>query len=471
MQEKTFNKVSGFVSENEMIPEGCMVIAGVSGGNDSMTMLDLLRRMQKKQHFGLQVVHVNHGIRGEEAERDQRMVEMVCAEWKISCSVYCYDVPALSAKWKTGSEETGRIVRRQAFEDEKKKWQQKYRVCRIALAHNTNDLAETMLHHLARGTGIRGLCSLRPVNGEEIRPLLCLERREIDDYIKEHQIPSVQDSSNLEDEYTRNRIRRHLLPVMEREINARAIEHMAETSKMLAQAEEFLTEEAGALIRNYQETDGKYCLDDAFFAKKEILVRYGIRAILEDLGGHRRDLTQVHIRQVMELYSCQVSKQISLPYGMEAVRSYDGMIIRKKQQQMLSNAGCQKEVFFLSTASGETETPFGRFRIKVFSYSGEKILEKKYTKWFDCDKIKCGLSVRTRKTGDYLIVGRDGGRKKLTRCMIDDKFPKETRDQVPLIADGGEILWIIGGRISERYKITSCTRNVLEITYQGGTRL
>ena len=98
-------------------------------------------------------------------------------------------------------------------------------------------------------------------------------------------------------------------------------------------------------------------------------------------------------------------------------------------------------------------------------------MEKKYTKWFDCDKIKCGLSVRTRKTGDYLIVGRDGGRKKLTRCMIDDKFPKETRDQVPLIADGGEILWIIGGRISERYKITSCTRNVLEITYQGGTRL
>ena len=471
MREKTFDKVKDFVKENEMLARNCAVIAGVSGGNDSMTMLHLLRRLREIWHFHLRVVHVNHGIRGAEADRDQRMVETVCTEWNIPCSVYRYDVPELSVKWKLGTEETGRIVRRQAFDAETHKCRKQYAVVRTALAHNKNDLAETMLHHLARGTGLRGLCSLKPVNGEVIRPLLCLERREIDDYIRECGIPSVLDSTNLEDEYTRNRIRRHLLPVMEREINAKTVEHMAETSRLLSEAEEFLTDEAAQLAADYREPDGSYCLGEGFFQKKQILKSYGVRTILEKLSGRSRDLTQTHIRQVLELYSCRVSKRISLPYGLEAVRTYDGVILRKKIQQKPGTEGRKEQEIPLPATSEEVETPFGRFTIKVFSYSGEKILEKKYTKWFDCDNIKCGLSVRTRKTGDYLIVGRDGGRKKLTRCMIDDKFPKETRDQVPLIADGGEILWIIGGRISERYKITSCTRNVLEITYQGGTRL
>ena len=180
MQEMTLDKVKRFAEQNKMIPENSMIIVGVSGGNDSMTMLHLLKSLQAGWNFGLRVVHVNHGIRGEEAERDQKVVEDICRQWEIPCSSYCYDVPQLSEKWKLGTEETGRIVRRKAFEAEKKKcWQQEC-VCRIALAHNKNDLAETMLHHLARGTGLRGLCSLKPVNGEVIRPLLCLERKEID---------------------------------------------------------------------------------------------------------------------------------------------------------------------------------------------------------------------------------------------------------------------------------------------------
>lgn len=468
MREKTFDKVKDFVKENEMLARNCAVIAGVSGGNDSMTMLHLLRRLREIWHFHLRVVHVNHGIRGAEADRDQRMVETVCTEWNIPCSVYRYDVPELSVKWKLGTEETGRIVRRQAFDAETHKCRKQYAVVRTALAHNKNDLAETMLHHLARGTGLRGLCSLKPVNGEVIRPLLCLERREIDDYIRECGIPSVLDSTNLEDEYTRNRIRRHLLPVMEREINAKTVEHMAETSRLLSEAEEFLTDEAAQLATDYREPDGSYCLGEGFFQKKQILKSYGVRTILEKLSGRSRDLTQTHIRQVLELYSCRVSKRISLPYGLEAVRTYDGVILRKKIQQKPGTEGRkEQEIPFLAT-SEEVETPFGRFTIKVFSYSGEKILEKKYTKWFDCDKINCELTVRTRRSGDYMAVSQSGGHKKLTRCMIDDKIPGELRGKLPLVVDGNEVLWIVGGRINERYKITSETGRVLEITYQGG---
>lgn len=111
----TLDKVKRFAEQNKMIPENSMIIAGVSGGNDSMTMLHLLKSLQAGWNFGLRVVHVNHGIRGEEAERDQKVVEDICRQWEIPCSSYCYDVPQLSEKWKLGTEETGRIVRRKAF--------------------------------------------------------------------------------------------------------------------------------------------------------------------------------------------------------------------------------------------------------------------------------------------------------------------------------------------------------------------
>ena len=468
MREKTFDKVKDFVKENEMLARNCAVIAGVSGGNDSMTMLHLLRRLREIWHFHLRVVHVNHGIRGAEADRDQRMVETVCTESNIPCSVYRYDVPELSVKWKLGTEETGRIVRRQAFDAETHKCRKQYAVVRTALAHNKNDLAETMLHHLARGTGLRGLCSLKPVNGEVIRPLLCLERREIDDYIRECGIPSVLDSTNLEDEYTRNRIRRHLLPVMEREINAKTVEHMAETSRLLSEAEEFLTDEAAQLAADYREPDGSYCLGEGFFQKKQILKSYGVRTILEKLSGRSRDLTQTHIRQVLELYSCRVSKRISLPYGLEAVRTYDGVILRKKIQQKPGTEGRKEQEIPLPATSEEVETPFGRFTIKVFSYSGEKILEKKYTKWLDYDKIKKNPCIRTRRTGDYMIINAQGNTKKLNRCMIDAKIPADQREKIPLVVCENEVLWMVGSRMNERYKINPQTKKVLVLNYQGG---
>ena len=216
MYKDTLQKVKRFMTETGMLQNCAEIILGVSGGPDSMTMLHILNELRDEFGYRLRVVHVNHGIRGKEALRDQQMVEKICSEWKIPCAVYNYDVPALALSWKMGTEEAGRKVRRIAFEKEKGNAVAIPEQVRVALAHNQNDMAETMLHHLARGTGIRGLCSLKPLNGEIIRPLLCLERNEIVNYVEENGIQTVLDSSNLEDDYTRNRIRRHILPLIER---------------------------------------------------------------------------------------------------------------------------------------------------------------------------------------------------------------------------------------------------------------
>ena len=220
-------RVKKYIRENQMLKAGDIVAAGVSGGADSIAMLHILKSIQEEFGFFLEAVHVHHGIRGDEADRDENLVKKICQEWKIPFQSYHYPVPELSRKWRLGEEETGRIVRKQAFAKEKQRIafsefpeENERRFC-IALAHNCNDLAETMLHHLARGTGLRGLSGIHPCSDGIIRPVLCLERREIVYYLEENEISYITDSSNLSDGYTRNRIRHHVLEELKTEVGVR----------------------------------------------------------------------------------------------------------------------------------------------------------------------------------------------------------------------------------------------------------
>lgn len=304
---------------------------------------------------------------------------------------------------------------------------------------------------------------MKPVKDGIIRPVLCLERKEIDEYLKERQISCVLDSSNLEDEYTRNRIRHHVIPVLETEINERAVNHMTETSELIGQAEEYLSDKGRQLAEAARTEEKNFLFVNDFFEKEEILQKYAIREAVELLTGNVRDLSMVHVKKVMELYRSCTGAKISLPFGLLAERIYEGIRITAVKFQETP----EKKEYLLSVP-GVLNCPYGCFETKIFHWSDQKICEKKYTKWLDYDKIKYDISVRTRKTGDYLIVNSSGQRKKITRCMIDEKIPREFRESLPLAAAGNEVLWMVGGRINERYKITSETKNVLEIKYQGG---
>lgn len=367
-------------------------------------------------------------------------------------------------------------------------------VIKIALAHNQEDLAETMIHNLCRGTGLRGLCTMRPVDGEIIRPILCLSREKIADYLKEQHISHIQDSTNLSDEYTRNRIRHHILPILERQINTKAAAHMAETAARISQAEEYLTQQSSQILEEFQ-TDTGYYFTEKFFAQPQIIQIYALQQAMESLAGKRKDLTAVHYEKVLALHEMQTGKRISLPYNMEARRVYEGvrLSLRKEEQSSGMNdwrtvsgqnnikkadikaveTACKDDTAAMKwevCIPGTVTSPLGTFSAEIFSYEGQKIEEKKYTKWLDYDRIIKYPCIRTRKTGDYIVINSKGDRKKINRCMIDEKIPADRRNQVPLIAVEDEILWIIGSRISERYKITPCTRMVLALTYQGGNK-
>ncbi len=457
MQKKVFD----YMNEHHMVESGDRIIAGVSGGADSVALFCLLEEFRSVMDYELCVVHVNHNLRGEEARRDAEFVEKLCRDRHVEYALYSYDVEKLARERHLGTEEAGRQVRMEAFARQKEIW----RGTKFALAHHQNDLAETMLHHLCRGTGIRGLCGIQPVQGEKIRPLLCVKRQEIERYLEERQISYVWDSSNDSDDYTRNRIRHQLLPVMEAQINEQTISHMARTAEHLRQIDEYLMQQAGELLRRHErKAKGGFCLAEAFFQEEKVLQEYALLELMGRVCGQRKDITSLQVRQALKLREKPVGKYIELPRGCQVLRQYDGIFVGKPLEPSGKNG---KKTWELSV-SQRLLLPEGSIQSRIFPYFGQEIPEKTYTKWLNYDKMGIMPQIRTRRVGDYLVVNHTGGRKKLKDYFIDCKIPKDKRDELLLVAIGSEILWVIGYRISEAYKVREDTKEVLELIYEGG---
>lgn len=459
-----------------MLSEGDVVAAGVSGGADSVCLLFVLLQLRQEIPFSLAAVHVNHGIRPE-AGQDAAYVEKLCGRLGVPFYLVERDVRQAARESGCSTEEAGRKIRyaalRQALAQMDPAAVAQGRG-KIAVAHNSNDRAETMLFHLFRGTGLTGLCGIRPVRGQVIRPLLCVERWEIEAFLKEKGISYCIDRTNQEDTYTRNRIRRHILPYVEQEIAGNAVAHMGSTSELLMEAEDFVrqetqrayegcvTEKAGALRMDIGRMQEKHPL-----LRKRLILR-----CLEGLIPARRDITAVHVRSIEELTGKDGSPRISLPYGICVRREYGDLVFERTEEDAAGEPGEPRERGWeiCPEPACQVKLPgLGILRCRVFSCEkNAEIPQNRYTKWFDYDKIKKSLMVRNRRTGDYLTINKALSRKSLQDYMVNTRIPRKERDSIWLLADGEHILWVIGYRISEAYKVGADTKRVLEVQLGGG---
>ncbi|MFV0528309.1 MAG: tRNA lysidine(34) synthetase TilS [Lachnospiraceae bacterium] len=449
------DKVRRYITDHKLIAKHDKVLVGLSGGADSTALLLLLYELQEALSFEIVAVHVNHGIRGAEALRDEQQAAALCQRLQIAYESVYVDVPKLAQERKLSPEEAGRIARREIFEE----CAGRYGAAKIALAHHKNDLAETMLHNLARGSGLTGLIGIRPVHGAVIHPLLCVERSEIEAYLTERGQDYIQDSSNKTDAYTRNRIRHHVVPLLTQEINVQAVEHMAQTAGIMAEVERYLQKQADVLYSQYAYAAPKLIeFDEALFSQDKIMVLYVVRKGLEVLQAPQQDLGRVHFEQMIELAAKESGKSISLPNQLRARRGYRGVILEFVKNE-LHDLRPQS-----ITVPGEYQ--YGRFVLtfSVVPYRREMIQQKKYTKCFDYGKIGLDLSVRTRQNGDFLIINETGRRKKLGDYFTDCKVPRISRDGIPLLTAGSEILWVIGYRTSENFHITVQTKEILVVS-------
>jgi tRNA(Ile)-lysidine synthase len=464
-------KVLKYVKDKHMLEEGDCVVAGVSGGADSVCLLFVLLEIRKVIPIDIRVVHINHMIRAD-AQNDAKYVEELCINNGISFTLVEKDVEKMAQELHISTEEAGRNVRYEAFYKELGDKKGK-----IAVAHNKNDCCETFLFNLFRGSSLKGLVGIRPVRDNIIRPLMCLERSEIEAFLNERNIRYCIDSTNLEDNYTRNKIRHHILERVQKDISPGAVGNISNACERVSEAYDLIEDMACEGYKSCVSVHQKaYHIDGESFGRIHKTVQgYVIMKVLSDAAGSSKDLEAVHVNQVRELFDRQCGRVIRLPYKLRAKRDYTGICIYKEddnkpldkafednQTEILLSV--EDKVRLLEGKTLEISLDNGGF-LEFKLVKDKNIPQKKYTKWLDYDKIKNSIAIRKRRAGDYLTVNTSNQRKTLKSYFIDEKVPAEQRSDIWLVADGSHIMWIMGRRISSYYKISENTENVLRITY------
>lgn len=505
IREETEKKVFAYIEEQGMIVPGDRIVAGVSGGADSVCLLLLLQAYGRKVPLSLAVVHVEHGIR-EDAMEDARYVEGLCGQMGIPFFLTRRDVRSLALEEGCSEEDAGRRVRYQAF----RQVAERMFGGKVAVAHNSNDNAETMLFHLFRGSGIKGISGIPPMREEGgtgiIRPILCLERGEVEAYLRERQVAWRTDSTNSGDDYCRNRIRHHILSYVQQEIAAGAVRHMEQTARQLRETESYLAEQTENALRtcllqredardnvrlpepagvrdigripgSAESGSGRYVLDVAAFRGfHEVLQKRMLFGLLKQLSPLKKDISAVHVHDTLTLFTREGNRTITLPFGITAWRQYGQVVLERRAeprwQAQPVTVPLGEEIFqtpFLCPLGSRDKLEFTAFYIK----KDQEVPKNQCTKWFDYDKMKECVVVRSRREGDFFTISDGAGnvvRKSLKKYMIAEKIPKQLRDEIPVVVMGSHILWLVGRRISEHFKVDGNTRRVLQVKWGEGCK-
>lgn len=489
MQKKIF----AFITEHGMLEQGDRLVVGVSGGADSVCLLRVLRELKDTYALELYAVHVNHGLRGEEADRDECFVAALCEELGVPCHIVRLNIREEAKRLQLGEEEAGREWRYRSFAEEAKK----QGCTKIAVAHHMDDNAETLLFRIFRGTGISGLSGIAPVSRQEkcvkqsadeaqeytvIRPLLCVTRAEVEEYLASCGQAYCTDSTNQENTYSRNRIRNEILPVASGYINAQSVRNLNALAKQAAAVTDYLERQAEELYQRCVSAEENRLTVSLQGDEEPVLLELVLRRCMYALAGKKRDISAVHIEALCGLCTKQVGSRLDLPYGIRAKRSYEGILLSADKEnqntgQSIEEQGYRVMIEKENLMQGKTVTlPDGRgsltFSVKEIRTFGAdacaeivKNTQNDYTKCFDYDNIKGNISVRTPKECDYICIHPDGRRKMLKDYMVDAKVPQEERKRLFLVTEDETVLWIPGMRTGENRRISEQTQKVLLIEW------
>ncbi len=418
--------VLGSIREHGMLKGADRIICALSGGADSVCLADVLLSLSAELGFRLECAHFNHRLRGEESLRDASFVAAWCSERGLKLYTGSSDVSAYASVHRMGTEEAARTLRYEFLErlgDER---------TRIATAHQADDQAETLLMNLLRGSGLKGLGGIPPVRGRIIRPLLGVRREDILAYLAKRGLSFVEDSSNRDTDYRRNKLRHTVMPLL-RELNLAFAEACGRTAGMLREDEAFLSDTAA----KYVTMEG----ERAVFSVRELMSLPGplsSRALRQAAARFGIRPEEKHINALLSLAASEnPSARMDLHGGVSAQRQYDRLLIGKRDEP---------EPFRETALSYGSWTEIDELDICVFwgerSECG-KIHGKFTTYFFKKDRICGRITVRPRKEGDYLRpTGRQG--KTLKKWMIQEKIPAAERNRLPVFADEKGVLAVRG---------------------------
>jgi len=460
-------QVKNNILNKSLLEHGNKIIVGVSGGPDSVCLLKVLLEIKDEFKLTLIAVHVNHGLRGPEADHDQSYVEELCNSWGIPVNTYFVDIKALSKKMGVSEEEAGRDARYRIFNRVLKNTGSN---C-IAVAHNRDDQAETVMLNILRGSGLDGLCGMAMKQGEIIRPLLNISRKQIIEYLESNKIRYCTDSSNKSYEYTRNRVRNELFPEIKRLFDIDPVNQLYRLSNLVNEDRDILEQVArnsfDAIVLS--DEDDVVLSATGLRSLSNAIVKRIIRMAWEKINKSRKNLESVHVDQIITL--CQnnrTGKKVKLKNGIEVLLSYDRLIFTKAGKKYV------KPYSYSINMEGLTEVKEldAALEARILNESeisqvGDftTINETSLIQFFDLDRLNGKIVVRSRLDGDRIRPYKSNGEKKLKKFFIDRKVPVEKRNTIPLVAQGNKIAWIVGMRTSEDYRARKDSKKILMLSW------
>ena len=470
MNKYIYERVKSFCDDNALIEKNDGIVAGISGGADSVFLFLYLLQVQKEYNLRLCFVHVNHGIRGSEADSDERFVEELCEQNGVMYKVFYKDIPKMAQEMSMTEEEAGRVYRYEFFEEVRKELGYN----KIAVAHHQDDQAETVLFQLLRGSGFRGLGGMRAKNADVIRPLLAVKKQEIVETLEKKGQSYCTDSTNNEDEYARNQIRNHLIPYLQENLQKETVSHIAKTASYMQDVTEFIDLQTDMVWESVIECkEGRPKEIKAYLSEMKklhvVLQREIFMRMIEYMSGRRKDITARHIDALTRLTISQTGRKINLPYDIVAAKYYDCILMSHKDRWYHSSQSFTEVYEEKISAGQEYNVTFTNNNSHTISFHTEEtgimtdiIKKNSCTKWFDYAKIKNMPELRYPKEGDYLWLRTDGSKKKLSRILIDSKIPADERKNILVLADGAHIMWIPElSRCSAYYYINDKTKKML----------
>ncbi|KAA6337818.1 tRNA(Ile)-lysidine synthase [termite gut metagenome] len=422
-------QVAKYIAQEKLFSPAGKVLVALSGGADSVGLLRILLSLG----YDCEAAHCNFHLRAEESDRDEIFVRKLCCEWHIPLHVTSFETSRYAKEKRISIEMAARELRYNWFAEIK----DISGTCAIAVAHHKDDHAETVLLNLIRGAGIAGLQGIRPKNGDIVRPLLCVNRTEITDYLKQIKQEYVTDSTNLQDEHTRNKIRLHLLPLM-REMNLSITDTLVATGKYLSEV---------ASIYNKSIDEGKL----------RVLVKEGI---------------------LIDALLCELSPRALLfeilhPLGFNStqVENIFVSLLGQSGKQFVSRKWCvtkDRNLLYIEKRE-DMNGDFPPFRLVVEEQmlTPEFIIPRdSYSACFDANKVTQPFTVRKIRQGDAFIPFGMKGRKLVSDYLTDKKFSLGQKEWQWVLCSEGEIIWLIGERIDNRFRVDDTTQRVTIVTLE-----
>ena len=458
--DELLERVKRTIGEHRLLEVGDRVLVAVSGGPDSVALLRVLQLLEPEFGLSLRVLHINHGLRGEESDREERFVADLAERLGIPAESVRISLADLAGSGQGSLQQVGREVRYQLLQQAAERW----RCSRIGLGHHADDQAETILEHLLRGSGREGLTGMPYRRGPIVRPLLDVTRREIEAFLQRQQLEFCVDSSNLKPVYRRNRLRLELIPLLKREYNPGLVEGLNRMAALLRDEEELLEELAGRAASGMGvvfDRDRVRIPVAELLRQPVALQRRILRRALQRLAGQPGGVYYEQVARLRELAANPASGRVAhLAGDLQGRREYQWLVLEHRRR-------ADREGYWEHPLQipGRTRLPeIGAVVEAEIGEAGPPQGDDPNRVVLDLDRVSFPIFARSRRPGDrFYPLGLEGSQK-VKKFFIDHKVPREARERAAVIGSGGDIYWLAGWRADARFAAGPATSRFLVLT-------